>query len=128
MNILLWTLQILIALHTAVGAIWKFSNSSEQTMPSFAVIPQGVWLAMSVVELLCALALVLPLLNKSLAFLVPVAAGLLVAEMLLFCGLQLYFAEGQYSPLVYWLIVAALCSFVAYGRMVLEPLSQTAAA
>jgi hypothetical protein len=31
MNILLWILQILLALHTIVGAVWKFLNS-EQTV------------------------------------------------------------------------------------------------
>ena len=31
MNIFLWVLQIILALHTAVGAVWKFSHSAEQT-------------------------------------------------------------------------------------------------
>jgi hypothetical protein len=42
MNILLWILQILLALHTAMGAVWKFSHSAEQTMPSLKAIPHGV--------------------------------------------------------------------------------------
>jgi len=29
MNILLWTFQVLLALHTAIGAVWKFSNSEQ---------------------------------------------------------------------------------------------------
>lgn len=45
MNIFLWTLQILMALHTLMGAVWKFSNSVENTMPSLKAIPNGVWLA-----------------------------------------------------------------------------------
>jgi hypothetical protein len=65
MNILLWVLQILLALHTIVGAVWKFSNS-EQTVPSLQTIPHGIWLAMSIIELLCALALILPALKKRL--------------------------------------------------------------
>jgi hypothetical protein len=32
MDILLWILQILLALHTIVGAVWKFSNS-ERVIP-----------------------------------------------------------------------------------------------
>jgi hypothetical protein len=35
-------------------------------MPSLKTIPHGVWLAMSVIELLCALALILPAFNKPL--------------------------------------------------------------
>ena len=46
MNILLWVLQILLALHTAMGAVWKFSNS-EQTVPSLKAIPHGAWLTLS---------------------------------------------------------------------------------
>jgi xanthine/uracil/vitamin C permease (AzgA family) len=58
-NFTLWTLQILLALHTAVGAIWKSSNT-ENYMPSLAAIPHGLWVGMIVVELLCAVALVIP--------------------------------------------------------------------
>ena len=63
MNILLWVLQILLALHTAIGAVWKFFNS-EQTVPSLKAIPHGVWLSLSVIEILCSLALVLPALSQ----------------------------------------------------------------
>lgn len=121
MNILLWVLQILLAAHTAIGAVWKFSNPA-QTMPSLGAIPPAVWLGMSVVELLCAVGLVLPLVYKPLGFLIPLAAILIAAEMLLFCGLHVASGDPGYGPLVYWLVVAALCAFVAYGRFALTPL------
>jgi hypothetical protein len=122
MNVLLWVLQVLLALHTAVGAVWKFSNSAEQTMPSLSAIPNGVWLAMSVVELLCAVGLILPAFNKSLGLLAPAAAILIAAEMLLFSILHIYSGATNYGPMVYWLVVAAVCAFIAYGRFVLRPL------
>ncbi|MBL9038941.1 MAG: hypothetical protein JNG84_10530, partial [Archangium sp.] len=59
MNIFLWILQVLLALHTTMGAVWKFSNS-EQTTPSLKAIPHAVWLGMSGIEILCSVALVLP--------------------------------------------------------------------
>ena len=120
MNILLWVLQILLALHTVIGAVWKFSNS-EQTVPSLNAIPHGVWLAMSVLELLCSLGLVLPALNKSLAILAPIAALCIAAEMLLFSGLHVYSGDSKYGPMVYWFFVAALGASIAYGRIVLKP-------
>ena len=120
MNILLWVLQIFLALHTAVGAVWKFSNS-EQTVPSLKAIPHGVWLAMSVIELLCSVALILPIFNKRLAILAPIAAALIAAEMLLFCALHLSSGDTNYGPMIYWLVVAAICAFIAYGRFVLKP-------
>jgi hypothetical protein len=121
MNILLWVLQILLALHTAVGAAWKFSNA-EQTVPALKASPHGVWLAMAGVEILCSLALVLPALNRSLAILAPVAAVCIAAEMLLFCALHIRSGDANSAHLVYWLVVAALCALIAYGRFVLEPL------
>lgn len=121
MNILLWVLQVLLALHTAVGAVWKFSNS-EQTVPSLNAIPHGVWLAMSVIELLCSAGLLLPALSKPAAILAPIAAVCIAAEMLLFCGVHLYSGDANYGPMIYWLVVAGLCAFIAYGRLVLNPL------
>jgi hypothetical protein len=121
MNILLWVLQILLALHTTMGAVWKFSHS-EQTVPSLKGIPHGVWLAMSVVELLFSLALILPALHKPLAIVAPIAAACIAAEMLLFCAVHVYSGNATYGPMIYWLVVAAVCTFIAYGRFVLKPL------
>ncbi len=120
MNILLWLLQILLALHTIMGALWKVSNS-EQTVPSLKAIPHGVWLGMSVFELLCSMCLILPAFYKPLAILAPIAAACIAAEMLLFSGLHVYSGEAEYGPMIYWLVVAAICAFIAYGRFVLKP-------
>ncbi len=121
MNIFLWVLQVVLALHTAMGAVWKFSNS-EQTVPSLKAIPHGIWLSMGVFELLCALALVLPIFYRPLAILAPVAAICIAAEMFLFSGLHVLSGDKTYGPVTYWLVVAAICLFIAYGRLVLRPL------
>ena len=122
MNILLWILQILLAFHTATGAVWKFSNSAEQTMPSLSALPPSVWMVMAVVELFCAIALVVPALNRSLALVIPVAAVIIIAEMLVFSGLHLFSGTSNFGPMAYWLVVAVICAFIAYGRLVLQPL------
>ena len=121
MNILLWVLQILLAAHTAIGAFWKFSNS-EQTVPSLAAIPHGIWLALSVVELACVVGLVIPLLYKPLAMLAPLAAIVIAAIMLLYCVLHLVSGDPNHGQMIYWLVVAAFCAFIAYGRLVLRPI------
>jgi len=122
MNILLWVLQVALALHTIAGAVWKFSHSPEQTMPSLSVIPGGVWLAMSVLEILCAIALILPVLSKPLGIAAPIAAIIIAAEMLLFCGVHIFSGNiSNAGPMIYWLVVAAVCAFIAYGRLVLSP-------
>jgi hypothetical protein len=119
-NIFLWALQILLALHTAMGAVWKFSNS-EQTIPSLKAIPHGVWLALSLLELLCSLGLILPVFDKRLGALAPIAAACIAAEMLIFSGLHLYSREPKHGPMIYWLVVAAVGAFIAYGRLSLKP-------
>lgn len=121
MNILLWVLQILLALHTAIGAFWKFSNS-EQTVPSLSAIPHGVWLVLSVVELACVVGLVIPLLYRPLAMLAPLAAIVIAAIMLLYCVLHLVSGDPNHGQLVYWLVVAAFSALIAYGRLVLRPI------
>jgi len=120
MNILLWVLQILLALNTIMGAVWRFSNS-EQTA-ALKAIPHGIWLTMSVIELFCSLGLILPAFNKQIAFLVPISAAIIAIEMLLFCGVQIFTGNLNYGQIVYWIVVAFICAFIAYGRFVLKPL------
>ncbi len=120
MNLLLWILQGLLALHTLMGAVWKFSNSA-QSVGSLKAIPHGVWLALSVIEIACAVCLVLPAVKKSLGILAPIAALVIAAEMLLFVAVHLGSGADKHGELGYWLVVAAFCAFVAYGRLVLKP-------
>jgi hypothetical protein len=118
MNIVLWILQSLLALHTLAGAAWKFSKTAGQTMPSLAAIPQPVWLTMSMIEILCAIALILPALNSSLGISAPIGAIVIAVEMLVFCTIHI--ASGNIStvgPMIYWLVIAAVCAFIAYGRL-----------
>lgn len=121
MNIALVILQVVMALHTAIGAIWKFSNPAEQTMPSLKAIPHGIWLTMSGLEIVCSLCLIVPIFYKPLAILAPIAGIFIAIEMLIFCGLHLSSGDGSFGPMIYWLVVAALGAFIAYGRWVLSP-------
>jgi hypothetical protein len=121
MNVTLWVFQVLLALHTLMGAIWKFSNS-EQAVPSLKALPHGAWMALSVVEILCAAGLVLPFAVSSLGMAAPAAAVVIAAEMLLFCVLHLASRTPVNGQVAYWLVVALFCAFVAYGRLALKPL------
>ena len=121
MNTFLWILQALLALHTAMGAVWKLSNS-EQTVPSLKVIPHGAWLALCVFDLIMSAALILPALFPSLGILAPIAALYVTAEMLLFIGLHLSSRAENHGEIVYWTVVAIVSGFLAFGRLVLSPL------
>ncbi len=119
-HVLLWVVQVLLALHTVMGAVWKFSNSA-QAVPSLRAIPHGAWLAMSVLELVCAAGLVVPARSRRLSLMAPVAAGCIAAEMLLFCGVHVASGEGTRGQLVYWIGVAVISALLGYGRLTLRP-------
>lgn len=120
MNIFLWVLQVLLALHTVMGAVWKLSNS-EQVVPSLAALPHGVWVGLGGIEVLCAVALLLPALRKSLGKLAAIAAIIIALEMLNFTAVHFASGATEHAEVVYWLVVAAFCAFLAYGRLVLKP-------
>ena len=120
MNIFLWVLQVLIALHTVMGAVWKFSHTAEQTMPSLKGIPSSAWLALAVVELLCALFLLVPAIYKPASVLTPIAAIFIAVIMVSFCVISLLSGNSATNSIIYWLVVAGICGFIAYGRMVLR--------
>lgn len=120
MNIALWILQVLLALHTFMGAGWKLSNS-EQAVPSLAAIPHGVWMALIGVEVLCAVGLVVPFFNKSWMSFAAFGALGIGAEMLLFSGVHLSSSATNHNEMIYWLVVFAFCAFIAYGRLAVKP-------
>ena len=122
MNVFLWVLQCLLALHTLAGAMWKLFNS-EQTVPSLKAMPHGLWLGLIGFEVLCGVGLILPAFSKRLAVAVPIAAAGIAAEMLLFSGVHVSSGSTEQGELIYWLVVAAVAAFVAYGRIALRPLA-----
>lgn len=117
MNVFLWILQIVLALHTAMGAFWKFGHSAEATMPSLKAIPNGVWTAMVAIELLVALAFLSPALSERFKLLAATAAVVVAVEMLAFVAVHFASGDRSFGPPAYWLVVAALCTVVAVGRL-----------
>lgn len=120
MDILLWILQIALAAHTVMGAMWKFSHS-EKSVPSLKKTPHLLWLAMILPELLCSVGLLISALDENLKVLVPIAAIGIGLEMLFFCVMHLFSGIKKHGSVYYWLVVAAICGFIAYGRLVLVP-------
>lgn len=120
MNIVLWILQALLAVHTVMGAVWKLSHS-EKSVRSLSAMPHAAWLGMSIFEFLCAAGLFLTAFAP-LAILAPIAALGIAAEMLFLCVVHVLSGDKQHQHMLYWLVVAVLCAFVAYGRFEFGPL------
>lgn len=116
-NIVIWILQVLLALHTAIGALWKVSHSAQETMPSLAAIPSALWVGLGVIEIACAVGLVLPVFNRRLSRVAGAAAALIALEMVGFTAAHFAMGATDFGPVLYWLIVAALCIVVAASRL-----------
>ena len=121
MNAVFWGLQILLALHTLVGAGWKAVNS-EAAVPTLSALPHGIWTVLIPLEVICAAALVLPALAPSLGWTVPLAAIAISVEMAAFALLHLRAGGAPGGPVHYWLGVAAVCAMIAAGRLLVAPL------
>lgn len=109
MHIVLIVLQVLLALHTLMGAVWKFTNTID-AVPTLRAMGNGVWRVLGVVELVLVAALTLPIFVDALGWAVALGAFGVVAEMFAFCGVHLASGSKERGPLTYWLVVAVLAA------------------
>jgi hypothetical protein len=120
MNILLWVLQVVVALFCVMGAVWRFTNFEQiAKMPSVKVLPKGAWSLINIYEIVCGLGLILPAFfqKPNLIFL---SAAALVVEMALLSALHVsYFGLKlkATNPATWTIVLAILSAIVAYGRM-----------
>ena len=120
LNVVLWVLQILLALFfgLASGAP-KFLLPQEMLGMPIA-LPDVFVKLIGVCEEAGALGLLLPGLLRTRPGLTPLAAACLVA--LTICAAVYQVMGGQPGNAVFALAMGAICAFVAYGRWRLAPL------
>jgi hypothetical protein len=121
MNILLWALQILAALlYTASGVmkIFMFDKISAD-QPSFGALPRNVWTVLGILELACVVGLIVPSILPWHPKLTVVAAAVLAIESLVFVWVHLKYRETP--PILMSVVLGLLMAFIAYGRLVLQP-------
>ena len=123
MNILLWVLQILTALmYTASGVMKAFMfDKASEGVQSFGALPREVWAALGILELVCVIGLIVPSALRWHPSLTVVAATILAIESLVFIGVHLKYHE--LPPIIMSAVLGLLMAFIAYGRMVLRPIS-----
>jgi hypothetical protein len=126
MNVLLWILQVALALFYLAGGQCKIFHFEELVkVPPASALSRGAWGAIGVFEMLCAVLLVIPAAARWMPTLTPLAAAALALEGL---ALAVWFARYSLAlraanPLVYVVVGGILAAFVAYGRYALRPLS-----
>jgi len=124
MNILLWVVQVALALLSLAGGAYKvFSFDELAKMPATGALSRGGWSALGVFEMLCAVLLVVPASTKWIPVLTPLAAAALALESLALAGLYARYSLKltATNPLVWVVGMALMAAFVAYGRYALRP-------
>lgn len=124
MHVILWTLQIALALLYFAGGAYKTFQPAA-LMSQLPGVPPAVWMALGVVELIGAVLLVVPALTRWMPNLVVVAAVVLTIETLALAALYARYSRHitVENPLVWAVMMAGLVAFLAYGRHALRPLA-----
>jgi uncharacterized membrane protein YphA (DoxX/SURF4 family) len=123
MNIVLWILQVLLALVFAAHG-WLFLAPPPDIKAQMdANLPQWFQLFMGIAEVAAAVGLILPALTRIMPFLVSWAA---VGIMIVMVSATGYHAvRAEYSSAVITFILLLMATFLAYGRTRLRPIRAT---
>ena len=122
MNILLWVLQVLATLVYVASGVMKvfmFDKISGE-VPSFGALPREAWMALGVMELVCAVGLIIPSALHWHPPLTVLAATVLAIESLVFIWVHARY--GETPSIIVSCVLGLLMAFIAYGRMVLKPI------
>ncbi|HBB95049.1 MAG TPA: DoxX family protein [Blastocatellia bacterium] len=122
MNILLWIIQVLLALLFIFAGSMKFVMPVEEMNRQAPVVLPGLFLHfIGVCEILGALGLILPALLRIKPGLTPLAAtGLAIITL----GATVITMKGGVAMAVVPLVVCLLSIFVAYGRWRVAPVHE----
>jgi membrane protease YdiL (CAAX protease family) len=81
---------------------------------SFGALPREAWIALGIVELVCAAGLIVPALLRWRPALTVTAATILAIESLIFVWVHVQY--GEMAPIVMSGVLGLLMAFIAYGR------------
>jgi hypothetical protein len=120
MNILLWVLQVLLALaFFAHGLLFLFPPVAIVDQMN-ASLPRWFQLSLGVAEILAAVGLTLPGVTRIEPWLVPCAAGGIMIVMI--CATPYHLMRGEVSSAAITAALLALATFVAYMRWRVAPI------
>ena len=121
MNILLWVLQILATLLYGASGVMKafMFDKVSADVPSFGAMPRQAWFVLGIVELACAIALIVPGAIHWHSHLTIVAATILAIESLVFIAVHARYRER--FPIFMSAVLGLVMAFIAYGRTSLSP-------
>jgi uncharacterized membrane protein YphA (DoxX/SURF4 family) len=121
MNIVLWVLQVLLALaFLAHGLLLLFPPAAIATQ-MLASLPRGFWLFLGVAEVLAAVGLTLPGLTRVQPWLVPAAAAGIMFVMV--SATIYHVSRGEVSSAITTIVLLVMATYVAYMRWRVAPIA-----
>ena len=122
MNALLWILQIALALLYFAGGAYKLFMF-DQLANQMLALPRSVWGTLGIVEMVCAILIVIPASPRWIKSQIPLAATVLALETLILAALYARYSLELTvaNPMVWAIVMGLLVAFLAYGRYALRP-------
>ena len=120
MKVVLWVLQVLLALAFAAHGLMMLFPPPEIAAQMNANLPRWFSLFIGVAEVAATIGLILPGLTRVMPFLVAWAAVGIMIIMVSATGFHT--VRGEYSSAVTTFILLLMATFVAYGRLRLRPI------
>ena len=123
MNLVLWVVQVVLALLSFAGGAYKLFMFEELAkMPAMAALSRAGWSALGIFEMVCAVLLVVPARARS-TYVTPLAATAIGVESLALAALYASYSlqVTMTNPLVWVVMMALMAALVAYGRYSLKP-------
>jgi uncharacterized membrane protein YphA (DoxX/SURF4 family) len=122
MNIVLWILQVVLALLYLLAGGMKVFTLEKVTAdyPSMKALPRAVWTASGLLEIVCSVGLIVPAAFHLQPILTPLFATALAIEAVLLAARHVKWKE---NAAIGSGVFAVLAAFIAYGRFALSPLS-----
>ena len=120
MNVVLWVLQVLLAVAFFAHGVMMVVPPVEVAVQVNASLPRWFQLFLGVAEVLAAVGLILPGLTRILPWLVSGAAGGIIIVMVSATGYHV--VRGEVSSAVITLILLVMAAFVAYMRSRVLPI------
>jgi uncharacterized membrane protein YphA (DoxX/SURF4 family) len=120
MNIMLWVLQVLLAVAFFAHGLLFLSPSPEMAAQINAALPRWFQLFLGVAEVLAAVGLTLPGLTRIMPWLVTWAAGGIMIVTV--SATAFHLMRGEMSSAAITLLLLAIATFVAYMRHSVLPI------
>lgn len=114
MNILLWVLQLVLAVLCIAGGAYQVFKIEELQVGVAAMreLPRGLWAFLGTLGCLTGLGLLVPRVT-------PIAATIVAVQSVLISAFYIYFRD--FAPLPFSAAMAIMATFISYGRFVLKP-------